>query len=346
MKKILVIEDNQEVRENLEEILELSSYEVVTAENGKLGVEAARSEKPDLILCDVMMPVLDGFGVLRILNKDPKLMHIPFMFLTAKAEKHDFRKGMGLGADDYITKPFDDVELLDAIEIRLKKGEMLRSIDTAPTSVKHFLNEANAKNSIDKMLQFKEIRSFPSKSYIYKFGQRAKYLYYVVSGTVKSTKTADNGKDLITGVYNNGDFFGLTTLINQDLYPDSTIATTDVDIMLIPSEEFMTIMYNDRDFSATFIRLLAQHVDRSEDQLIDLAFSSVRRKVSKALITYCEKIGETTFELSRDDLAAMAGTARETVIRTVSDFRSEGLIKLDKSQITILDADGLKNLRQ
>ncbi len=104
-KKILIIEDNEDIRENLAEILELAGYESFTAENGKIGVEIAEKLMPDLILCDVMMPVLDGFGVLSILNKKPQTADIPFIFLTAKAEKADFRYGMNLGADDYITKP-------------------------------------------------------------------------------------------------------------------------------------------------------------------------------------------------------------------------------------------------
>ncbi|MCB0555688.1 MAG: response regulator, partial [Phaeodactylibacter sp.] len=126
MKKILVIEDNGEVRENLEEILELSGYEVASAEDGKEGVEKALSNPPDLILCDVMMPHLDGFGVLNILSKKSSTANVPFIFLTAKAEKSDFRRGMNLGADDYITKPFYKDELLDVIETRLRKSEQLR----------------------------------------------------------------------------------------------------------------------------------------------------------------------------------------------------------------------------
>lgn len=106
MKKILVIEDNLEVRENLEEILELYGYDVETAENGKIGVHKALEKQPDLILCDVMMPELDGFGVLNILSRKDKTNGIPFVFLTAKSEKEDWRRGMNLGADDYITKPF------------------------------------------------------------------------------------------------------------------------------------------------------------------------------------------------------------------------------------------------
>ena len=110
MKNILLIEDNLEIRENTAEILELANYKVTTAENGKIGVQSALQQKPDLIVCDVMMPELDGYGVLHLVNKNPDLIGIPFIFLTAKAERTDFRKGMEMGADDYITKPFDDLE--------------------------------------------------------------------------------------------------------------------------------------------------------------------------------------------------------------------------------------------
>ena len=145
-KKILVIEDNPEVRENIVEILSLDGYDVLAAENGKIGVEAALAQTPDLILCDIMMPVLDGFGVLKILNKNVATHHIPFVFLTAKAEKEDFRRGMGLGADDYITKPFDDTELLEAIEMRLAKSDRVRSISgSSDESLRRFFSEAKAR---------------------------------------------------------------------------------------------------------------------------------------------------------------------------------------------------------
>src|SRR5690349_12040541 len=124
MKKILLIEDNNEVRENTTEILQLAGYDVVTASNGKIGVELAQKENPDLIICDIMMPELDGYGVLHILSKKPETARIPFIFLTAKTEKSDVRKGMALGADDYLTKPFDDTDLLNAIEARLRKSAL------------------------------------------------------------------------------------------------------------------------------------------------------------------------------------------------------------------------------
>jgi len=123
MKKILVIEDEPEMRRNITTLLRYYDYEPVSAENGRVAVEMARREKPDLILCDVMMPELDGYGVLQALQSDSSLARIPFIFLTAKGEKDDLRSGMNLGADDYLTKPVVNADLVRAIESRLRRSE-------------------------------------------------------------------------------------------------------------------------------------------------------------------------------------------------------------------------------
>jgi DNA-binding NarL/FixJ family response regulator len=122
MKKILVIEDEPEMRRNITTLLRLKGYEPTAAENGRLGLESARREEPDLILCDVTMPELDGYGVLRALQADAKLALVPFIFLTAKGEKDDLRSGMNLGADDYLTKPVANNDLVEAIEARLSRS--------------------------------------------------------------------------------------------------------------------------------------------------------------------------------------------------------------------------------
>src|SRR6266496_5806463 len=123
MKKILVIEDEPEMRRNITALLRYKAYEPIAAENGRLGVDLARREKPDLILCDVMMPELDGYGVLQVLQQDAGLALIPFIFLTAKGDKDDLRSGMNLGADDYLTKPLANADLVEAIEARLRRSE-------------------------------------------------------------------------------------------------------------------------------------------------------------------------------------------------------------------------------
>jgi len=123
MKKILVIEDEPEMRRNITALLRYNDYQPIAAENGLDGVEAARREKPDLILCDVMMPKMDGYGVLQAMQKDAALAGVPFIFLTAKGEKDDLRDGMNLGADDYLTKPVANADLIQAIETRLRRSE-------------------------------------------------------------------------------------------------------------------------------------------------------------------------------------------------------------------------------
>ena len=132
MKKILVIEDEPEMRRNLATILKLEKFEVVAAEDGTEGVVAAKRENPDLILCDVMMPGMDGYQVLQALREHPPTMLTPFVFLTAKGEKADFRAGMNLGADDYLTKPVARVDLLNAITARLKRNDQQSSVALTP----------------------------------------------------------------------------------------------------------------------------------------------------------------------------------------------------------------------
>lgn len=132
MKKILVIEDEPEMRRNITTLLRYQDYEPIEAENGRVGVALARREKPDLVLCDVMMPELDGHGVLQALQQDPELATIPFIFLTAKGEKDDLRNGMDLGADDYLTKPVANVDLVRAIETRLRRSQQQAAREFKP----------------------------------------------------------------------------------------------------------------------------------------------------------------------------------------------------------------------
>ena len=128
MEKILLIEDNDALRDNTAEILTLAGYEVISAENGKIGVEKAMANPPDLIVCDIMMPVLDGYGVYQIISKNEALQHIPFIFLSAKSERNDLRKGMEMGADDYITKPFSQRLLIARVKAILRRATYDKAI--------------------------------------------------------------------------------------------------------------------------------------------------------------------------------------------------------------------------
>jgi diguanylate cyclase (GGDEF)-like protein len=155
MKKILVIEDEEFVRENIVELLNAEGFEVFDAENGLQGVELARMKLPDLILCDVMMPGLDGFGVLAALGNDSIMGSIPFIFLTAKAAKSDFRQGMELGADDYITKPFTRTELLGAISTRLQKQATVEN--------RYHLELEQTKSQLDYLIRNDSLTKLPNR---------------------------------------------------------------------------------------------------------------------------------------------------------------------------------------
>ncbi len=350
MKRILLIEDNHEIRENTAEILELDGYEVLTAENGKVGVEMASSSKPDLIICDIMMPVLDGYSVLHLLSKNPDTENIPFIFLTAKADRQDFRKGMEMGADDYITKPFDDVDLLNAIESRFKKMELIekkysRNIDGLNNLVRDVGGEQELKNLTNN----REKRKYKKKSEIFREGDFPLYLFYIEKGKIKTYKTNEDGKELIINLHNEGDFFGYVNLMRENSYMESAAALEDCEITLIPKSEFFKLIHQNRQVSQKFIKMLSDNIKENEDQLLKLAYNSVRKRVSECLIKFFDQNEDKKpvngLKISREDLSNMAGTSIETAIRTLSDFKDEKLIEILSGKIKILDFEKLRRLK-
>ncbi|HVX27353.1 MAG TPA: response regulator [Parafilimonas sp.] len=348
MKKILVIEDNAEVRDNISEILELSDYKVITAENGKKGVELALKEIPDLIVCDIMMPELDGYGVLHLLNKHVETYGIPFIFLTAKSEKTDLRKGMEMGADDYLTKPFDGIELLNAIEIRLKKADSIKKHAAKNNEdVDAFINDAKQTGNVRLTSEQRELYDYKKKQMLYTEGQRPKAVYYIKSGKIKTYKTNEDGKELITNIYSSGDFFGYTYVLEEISYKENAQVLEDAEIMHIPKDDFVALISGDSQVAKQFIKLIAHSVLDREESLLNLAYSSLRKKVAYQLIQMFEKFkteGSNTINLSRENLAQATGIATESLIRTLSDFKSEKLIDLQGSTITLINENKLRNL--
>lgn len=349
-KTILLIEDNPEMRENTAEILELSNYKVITAENGKAGVELARKNKPDLIICDIMMPELDGYGVLHMLSKSPETSGIPFIFLTAKAEKNDFRKGMTLGADDYLTKPFDDIELLDAVEVRLKKADLLKKeYEKNVKGFDEFVDNVKGLSDLTSLTNERSLKNFRKKETVFAEGNYPSAIYMVNKGKVKTFKTNEAGKELITGIHTEGDFIGYVALLEDSAYNESAEVLEDAEIYIIPKQDFFTLIYNNREVSSTFVKMLSNNLAEREDRLIRLAYNSVRKRAAEALVMLNEryrKEGEkTVIPISREDLASIVGTATESVIRTLSDFKDEKLIEVQKGNIIIANLEKLQKMK-
>ncbi len=349
MKKILIIEDSVEVRENTAEIIELANYEVVTAENGKVGVEVALKEKPDLIICDIMMPVLDGYGVYHLLSKHKETASIPFIYLTAKSEKSDVRRGMGMGADDYITKPFDGIELLNAIEIRLKKNELLKEQYAGPGALTEFLHDVQQTGKVQLASDEREIVSYGKKVNVYAENQRPRAVYYVVSGKIKISRANDDGKEFITSIHGPGEYFGYLSILEDTNYKDQAQALEESELMLIPREDFLQLVSNDMQIAQTFIKIITQNIAEKKESLLNLAYSSLRKKVAYGLIHLLEKYkieegNQTVLNLSRENMAQSIGIATESLIRTLGDFKDEKLIDIQTGKVIIMDEKKLRNL--
>jgi len=350
-KKILVIEDNPEMRENTAEILELANYKVFEAQNGKEGVKLAGTCNPDIIICDIMMPELDGYGVLHLLGKSENTADIPFIFLTAKSEKEDYRKGMTMGADDYLTKPYDDIELLNIIEIRLKKSERIKHrFERTAQGLNQFITEATAINPIAKLAENKKVKHLEKKDTVYVEGSSPSYIFFLQRGKIKAYKSNDNGKEYITELYKEGDFFGYLDLLQDQPYCESTIALENSEIALIPKDDFFSLLQGNREVASKFIKMLSNEVKDREERLLDLAYNSVRKRVSQALLMLVNRYHNDlskpfSMAVTREDIASMAGTATETVIRTLSDFKEENLIEMKGSHITVLNYRKLETIR-
>ncbi|MFN7602592.1 MAG: response regulator, partial [Bacteroidota bacterium] len=201
-ERIVVIEDNKDMRENLSEILELSGYEVKTAPNGKAGLELIHQFTPDLIICDIMMPELDGYGVIHILQQNSNTANIPFIFLTAKVEKSDFRKGMNLGADDYLTKPFEDIDLLNAVQLRLRKSLTTRNHFTSGSEgLLDFFDGLAADRGQKANAKKRQHHVFKKKEFLFIEGELPNDIYLLRNGKIKTFKTNSEGKELITAIY-------------------------------------------------------------------------------------------------------------------------------------------------
>lgn len=348
MKKVLLIEDDVTVRENTAELLELSDYEVVTASNGKAGIDKARQEMPNIIVCDIMMPEVDGYGVLEALSKDAETAKIPFIFLSAKTEHKDIRKGMDLGADDYLTKPFEEEDLLSAIESRLAKVEILNSFNKNNKGAPKKESTLNNLEELREVFRNYRLLDFKKGEMIYEKGKHSNFFYLVRRGVVKAHRMDSQGKELITELYKQDDFFGNPASDPHSAYEDYATAMENAQLYAISREDFHKILANNPKITLQLVEVLNHNLSELKQQLMDMAYGSVRRKTANTILLFAERIEKhplKSIRISRADLAGVAGMAPESLIRTLSDFKKEGLIEIEGRNIKLLDSEGLKSVR-
>jgi len=292
MRKVLLIEDDSVLRENTAELLGLSDYKVVTASNGKKGVKAAKTFIPDVIVCDIMMPELDGYGVLEELIKDETTMHIPFIFLSAKTEKDDIRKGMNLGADDYLTKPFEEKDLINAIESRLARAAILKELESSEKVYEDYVDD-----EIKNIHEFKnylddngEEFEFSQGEEIYREGGNVHMVYLILKGIVKTHKLDENGKELITGIFNADEFFGFSSLTANEIYEEYATAMEDSTLVGVNKKKLTAVLRKNHGLALELMHALAESLTDTKQQLLEMAYGSVRKKTASTILKFADKL--------------------------------------------------------
>jgi len=349
MKKVLLIEDDAILRENTAELLELSDYDVITAPNGMIGIKKAKETLPDIIISDIMMPELDGYGVLEYLSKENTTKYIPFIFLSAKTERQDIRKGMNLGADDYITKPFGEDELISAIESRIARAAILKD------ERESFQN--NSEKNEDEMRTLHDLKNFfddngtvfnyKKEDIIYKEGHNSNFIYLIINGVVKCHNLDVQGKELTTALHKEDDLFGYTSFIQNIPYRETATAIKEVEIVGLSKSELKDVLNKNHKVTLELIQVLTDDLTGVKDQLLQMAYSSVHKKTATTILKFAEKLNqkpEDPIRISRNDLASVAGIATETLIRTMSNFKKQGLIEIEGRNIKILDLQKLQHI--
>jgi len=350
MKKVLLIEDDTVLRENTADLLVLSDYDVITTSNGKAGVEVAINHLPDIIVCDIMMPELDGYGVLKALAKNDNTKYIPFIFLSAKTERKDIRKGMDLGADDYITKPFTEEELISAIESRLAKSSILKDVRDKNDTVNDDVDVDELSTLYGLKIFFDkngEVFDFDKDDIIYEEGHHSNFIYLVNKGVVKCHKLDEKGKELTTALHKEKDLFGFTSFTQNTPYQETATAIKDTELVGISKSELNNVLSSNHKLTLELIQLLTNDLADVKNQLLKMAYGSVQKKTAMTILKFVEKLNrkqEDPIKISRSDLASVAGIAPETLIRTMSKFKKLGLIEIEGRNIKIINPSKLKHI--
>jgi CRP-like cAMP-binding protein len=333
MRKILLIAGDPAIRAMTTDILALAHYQVLLAQDGKNGVELAEAEHPDVIITEVAMPGLDGYGVMHLLQSYPWFYNTLFIVLCAACDKAELRRAMSMGADDVIIKPFDGTELLSCIEVRSKKRESLvKSNGHAGSPVSQ--PTQTEKELMVQLISDRNIDRYNRRQLIYKRGDRPTKLFYLINGKARSFSTHPDGKDLAIDLFGPGDFLGYSDILKNQNYVESVETIDYAELAVIPRSEFEQLVFQNAVFAKRFIDLVVTRSKMMEQRLLWMAYHTLRQKVAAALLHLMDKYGngqQGSFEinLNRSIFASIAGTATESSIRTLGEFRSEKLIELE-----------------
>lgn len=349
MKTILLIEESPEIRKSTKEILERADYKVITADNSKEGIVMGKLNCPDLIVCDIKMPNLDGLSILSILGRNPETSRIPFIFLTAEEITNGNRKITRLGSDDYISKSYSDSHMLEVIETRLKKTENIKKVaGSSIQELQSIVEPCRGMNELKRLFKDAETMDFNKDATIYREGGHADFVYLIDEGSVQCSKSDYYGKSFVHEVYGAGCFLGYKAMIKNGTYNETALTLTKTKLSLLPKRTFLNLIQDNIEVANFFIETLSTDVIEREKLLLQLAYAPLRERLSSVLLkvdmTSSSQDEDHLLNISRQDLANMVGAAKESLIRSLSELRKEGLLDTEGQLIKILDLEGLKRV--
>lgn len=350
MKAILLITTNEELRKKVAGIFDYSGYSVTTVPDGAAAIESAIGVQPEVILCDLDLPEPGSYTLLHAVAQHASISRIPVILLGSFPTKEDVRKAMDAGADDCLPLPFEGIELLRAVEAALDR-KTRRSLHSAKKHADDVLptGDKEDRQRLTVLFGDRDMQTFRRKQSLYSEGQRATQVWFIASGKVKTFRINEDGKELITNLYGQGDLVGYTEALQGDCYRDSARAVEDTGLIAIPRSEFLRIITTSTELSRLLLQMLARNSTRRDEGLVDLAYNSLRKRVANGLLRLSETFnegvqGNRTINLSRENLAAIIGAAPESLTRTLSDFKKEKLISMQEGVITLLNEEKLRNL--
>jgi len=350
-KSILVIENECEVRQQVSDLLELAGYHVHSTASGMEGLSIAKKHKPDLIVCDVVIPDLDGYGILRAIQNIPELVSSQFVFLTSKVGPADFRLGMDLGADDYLTKPFSGDDLLKVVQHRLRKASLLKdNHKNTLQGLTGFFSDLKDNKELLTLANQKTMKRMRKREIVFAEGDLPNYLFFIVTGKVKLFKMNDYGKEYIVDIRGEGEFFGYNAILGDNPYKNSCMTLENTELSLIPKSDFLELLVSNTQISLKFIKFVSNSLSEAENKLLHLAYNSARKRVAEALLFVHHKFSsdgdqDSSFNLLRENLSAIAGISPESVSRNLTNFRDEGLIETNNGSIKILSLKKLELIK-
>jgi len=346
MPNILLIEDNPEIRESMAEILELSGHTILKAPNGKVGVTMAREHRPDLIICDVMMPELDGFGVISLLSKDPLTQKIPFIFLTSKMAAQDLRKGMNLGADDYLTKPFELSELLRAIEIRLQKASNRQTEESHAKLNPHLSSLQKYQKQFEEWTHKFEERIIQDGQILTDTGNQAVFLYWLTEGILQLQQEPIPGRLFIRQLQAPPYLLGLEACLNSIAQPEQAISLNMAKVRAIPVEDFKQFLQEKPLVMRYLLQLISSQAIEQQNFQAAYAFASVRKRVALSLLRIHAIFEDQEIDFPRERLASFSGVSRGGLMRVLAEFREDNYLEINNSKLRIIEPSSLAQITE